>query len=139
MKTFLLIVILVLSAFTAISLACAVRISRRRPPAADPFFHPFGDMAGLTPEQLARIAAQIAATDEMSRRHLAQSAERQRAGEAGRGRRRREPVQSNSGALPPRRDADGGFSSIPSGFAAVRKFFARACRAIAPAKADRHA
>jgi hypothetical protein len=58
------IIIAVLSTFTAIGLLCAVgiarsrdpvRIGRRRPPAADPFFHPFGEMPGFK-EQLARFA-----------------------------------------------------------------------------------
>jgi hypothetical protein len=38
------IVLAILLVFVAISLACAVRIGRRRPPAADPFSHPFGDV-----------------------------------------------------------------------------------------------
>lgn len=53
--------------FTAIGLLCAVgialrrdpvRICRRRPPAADPFFHPFGDMPGFTDAQLRAISRQ---------------------------------------------------------------------------------
>jgi hypothetical protein len=34
-------------AFIAISAACAVWIGRRRPPPADPFFHPFGEMPNV--------------------------------------------------------------------------------------------
>jgi hypothetical protein len=65
MITLLKIVIGILLAFTAICLLCAVgiarsrdpvRIGRRRPPPADPFFHPFGEMPGFTAEQLARFA-----------------------------------------------------------------------------------
>lgn len=57
------IIIGILLVFTAIGLLCAVGIARsrdsgigrRRPPAADPFFHPFGEMPGFTQEQLARF------------------------------------------------------------------------------------
>lgn len=38
------IIIGILLAFTAIGLLCAVRIGRPRPPPADPFFYPFGEM-----------------------------------------------------------------------------------------------
>lgn len=31
--------------FTALGIVCAVWIGRSRPPAADPFSHPFGDIA----------------------------------------------------------------------------------------------
>lgn len=41
------ILLAILMMFTAIGLACAVRIGRRRPPPADPFSHPFGDVAPL--------------------------------------------------------------------------------------------
>lgn len=44
-------------AFTAIGIAYAVWISLRRPPLADPFFHPFGDMPGFTDRQLLEISA----------------------------------------------------------------------------------
>jgi len=34
-------------AFTALGILCAVRIGRSRPPPADPFSHPFGELALL--------------------------------------------------------------------------------------------
>jgi hypothetical protein len=60
------IILAILIVFTAIALACAVRlwtaptrghgIGRRRPPPADPFSRPFGDMPGFTRAQLEEIA-----------------------------------------------------------------------------------
>lgn len=50
------IIIAILLAFTALGLACAVFIGRRRDAPADPFSKPFGEMPGFTGEQLRRIA-----------------------------------------------------------------------------------
>lgn len=58
------IIFCILSAFTALGLACAVGIGRPRPPSADPLSHPLGDMPYLcrdlrriySPEQLEAIA-----------------------------------------------------------------------------------
>ncbi|KRR25943.1 hypothetical protein [Bradyrhizobium retamae] len=55
MVTLLKIVIGILLLFTAIGLACAVRIGRRRPPPADPFAHPFGEVAPLPAGSLAEL------------------------------------------------------------------------------------
>jgi len=57
------IVLAILFVFTAIGLACAVaiafsrnaRIGRRRPPTADPFLHPFGEMTPLPAGSLAEL------------------------------------------------------------------------------------
>lgn len=42
--------------FTALCIGCAVWIGRRRPPAADPFSLPFGEMPFFEQEQLRRLA-----------------------------------------------------------------------------------
>jgi hypothetical protein len=65
--TFVLLVILV---GTAVVLLCAVWIDLRRPPQADPFFQPFGDMPGFTAKQLDAMSAgamQNAARDPLRR------------------------------------------------------------------------
>ena len=49
------IVLAVLLVFTAIGLACAVRFGRRRPPTADPFSDPFGEMTPLPSGSLAEL------------------------------------------------------------------------------------
>lgn len=54
MITGLKIVIGILLVFTAIGLACAVRLSLRRGP--DPFARPFGDVPGFSAEQLRAIS-----------------------------------------------------------------------------------
>jgi hypothetical protein len=77
------ITLFVLLAFTAVALSCAVWIGLRRPPQADPFFQPFGDMPGFTSEQLRAMSAramQNAARDSRRRsfvtREISQPADR---------------------------------------------------------------
>jgi hypothetical protein len=60
--TALFIILTIFAVFTAISLACAVRISRPCPPAADPFLHPFGDMPGFSDAQLHAMCRQTEAS-----------------------------------------------------------------------------
>jgi hypothetical protein len=160
MKTAVIFAIGILSGFTAIGLACAVRISLRRPPAADPFFHPFGDMPGFTAEQLARVNLPVGelldddspvCTGDPLRRSFAprvlspRAVEELRRSLADRWPHSRRLYSGhcircgasttaefaadcisdpwNSTGLALRPDAGGGFSSIPSGLAAVRNFF----------------
>lgn len=58
MRTLLISAIIILSVFTAIALACAVRLSFRRCDARpDPYFHPIGEVPGFTAEQLRAITS----------------------------------------------------------------------------------
>lgn len=57
MRTLLITAISILSVFTAIALACAVRIALRPGRATvDPYFHPIGDVPGFSAEQLLAIS-----------------------------------------------------------------------------------
>lgn len=95
--------IIILSVFTAIGLACAVKISRRRMYApADPYQNPFGDMPGFSAEQLRQIA----------RMPTPPAWDPQRRSFATR------PLKSGGLALRP--DAGGGRDAIPSSPSAAR-------------------
>lgn len=57
MRQLIISAIIILSLFTAIALACAVRVALRpQPRQCDPFSHPFGEMPGLSDQQLHEIA-----------------------------------------------------------------------------------
>jgi hypothetical protein len=106
------IIIGTLSVFTAVGLLCAVKIGRRakwaNPAPADPYFHPFGEMPGLTAEQLARLAPRDFSHDPL---------------------RRSFAVHDNySAGLALRPDAGSGLLSIPSGKAAARIFLEKLYR-----------
>jgi hypothetical protein len=61
MRQLITIAITILSVFTAIGLACAVRIALKpQPRQCDPFFHPFGDVPGFSDQQLREIARRSA-------------------------------------------------------------------------------
>jgi hypothetical protein len=90
----------VLLAFTALGIACAVRISLRRSiPQADPFFHPFGDVPRLTDAQLRDFER------DPLRRSFATR-----------------PLNHSAG-LALRPDADGGRPILPSWLASIRNFW----------------
>lgn len=61
MKQTLIPIIITLSLFTAIGLACAVRIALwPGPTRRDPFLHPFGDVPGFSDQQLRELAKRSA-------------------------------------------------------------------------------
>jgi hypothetical protein len=133
MRQLLVPVIIVLSVFTAIGLACAVKIALRPSPARrDPFFHPFGDVPGLSDQQLREVtrrSAERIARDPLRRSFavsprfpIHDTSERPRVGDDGGGRRWLD-LSLNSGRLPSRPDADGvGVPHSPRAHA-VRNFF----------------
>jgi hypothetical protein len=61
------IVLTIAFVFIALCLACALWIGRRRPPPADPFSVPFGEMPGFSAEQLRRIAPEVRNDDPLRR------------------------------------------------------------------------
>lgn len=94
------IAIVILLAFTALGIACAVWISLRRSiPQADPFFHPFGDVPRLTDAQMRAFDC------DPLRRSFAT----------------RPLIHSAGLALRP--DADGGRPILPSWLASIRNFW----------------
>ena len=101
------ILLLIILAFTALALLCAVWIGLRPSiPQADPFFQPFGDMPGFTSQQI----------DAMSKGAMENAA--------------RDPLRrsfvSNDNSLPPGgrvvRPDDGGGRLVPSGSASICNF-----------------
>lgn len=113
---FLLIVIV--SLFIAIGLACAVRIALPRKPASDPFSIPFGEMPGFSEAQLRAIARR---SEARSRRDPLRRSFATRALPAT-GDDENRFSEFRRACHPHRDDAGGGFPFILSGLAAVRDF-----------------
>lgn len=111
------VILIIAIAFAALSLACAVWIGRRRPPSADPFSAPFGEMPFFTAEQLNRLTPRWDPADPLRRSFAVRD----------RLKREAQPLflirQANSGGVANLPDAGGGgFSSYPLGPAAARIF-----------------
>jgi hypothetical protein len=124
MITALKIIIVIFSAFAALGLLCAVRIGRRATwaaPPADPYFHPFGEMPALTPEQLARLAPRDFSDNPLRRSFAARAVilePDETADVYGRA------IKNSAGLALRPADADGG-GHVPSWLAPISRFLKR--------------